>query len=169
MRCTQRPTRSRGSCGQAMGVQRLRVGSRPRSECRAEHCPSRVRDAWSEGTWKPRPLGRGGITVFVGALPAMRSKRGHGSAQERCLHRVGLGMDVQHEPGRCGFADHDSLLGCLSHIVGVNRKWSTTPDGLRFYPPAFGTVPWHRSCHPARSSRGAACLHNHSHPKRFRS
>ena len=45
-----------------MGVQRVRCGSRPRSERCTEHCPSRVRDAWSEGTGKLRPLGRGGIT-----------------------------------------------------------------------------------------------------------
>jgi hypothetical protein len=57
-----------------MGVRRLRIGSRPRSERRAEHCPSRVRDAWSEGTRKPRPLGRGGIT----ADPSPVADQAHG-------------------------------------------------------------------------------------------
>lgn len=62
-RLRRRSKRSRRSWGQAMGVRRLRRKSRPRHQCRTKHCPSRMRDALSEGTRKPRHLGRGGITL----------------------------------------------------------------------------------------------------------
>jgi hypothetical protein len=56
------PKRSNGLGGQAVGLWRLRRGSRSRSQRRSKHCPYRVRYAWPEVARELRPLGRGGIT-----------------------------------------------------------------------------------------------------------
>ncbi|MDQ0546685.1 hypothetical protein QO001_005637 [Methylobacterium brachiatum] len=61
----QRPKGSSGARGQAMDVQRVRSGPRPRPKRCAEHRPSRVRDAVSVRAWKSRLLSRGGITPFL--------------------------------------------------------------------------------------------------------
>ena len=61
----QRPERAGGSWDQALGVRRLRFRtSSGRQRC-AEHRPSRVRDALSEGIGKPRRSRRGHHLNFV--------------------------------------------------------------------------------------------------------
>jgi hypothetical protein len=62
LRCDRRSKRSRWAWGLAVGLWRLRRGSRSQSQRRSNHCPYRVRYAWPEVARKLRPLGRGGIT-----------------------------------------------------------------------------------------------------------
>lgn len=77
----QRPKGSSGARGQAMDVQRVRSGPRPRPERCNEHRPCRVRDDVSVRAWKHRLSSRGRITQVRErgrgcAFPRPRAQRG---------------------------------------------------------------------------------------------
>ena len=93
------------SCGQVVGVRRVRRGSGLRPQRRTEHRPSRVRDARPEGGEKPRLFRRGGITIER-ALVRKRSMAGI----VRVLHptrglRTSAGTTLAVRSGQVGRVD----------------------------------------------------------------